>query len=270
MPKNLRVEDQSSEIPAKRRKVTWHDENDKAKGIARLLLIKKNGPVSQIIHQHYSEYWLKRGAMKATDIVAHLALEFDKYCDYVDRCASGRKLKLKGEFFKNACKNARRVLNCFRKKCNRVRLMKNLLDRPDVAAFPWNVIMDEELKSLPEYTKWQSSVFESNIENMVVDDIFYLKSKQNVLGWWSQFDAQRSDPDSVMKVLIAFYPLFQDVTPLWQMANVTHTREFVEELYLELFTDHKDDDLKPIEQWIISLGYSQTIIDEMKEVLSLW
>lgn len=259
MPKIMREQNKKTKIV----------EDDKEKVMRVTSLIMNRNSVDQILSENFSEYWRKRGAMKATDIVACIGENFDRYCDALDRMVIGKTKRetLKQIYHDRACNKAKQVLRFFRQYCNRTTLMKNLLDEPEIICFPWSVIKDDEIEH-PDYIMWRDSVF----ENDVLDhpDSFYLKSKARVLEWWKEFDTQRSDPESIVKVMVTFYDLFkEDVGRLWDMCNVEHSLDLVEEIYSECFADGKQEqDLKHMEKWILSLGYSQSDMDGIKA--NLW
>lgn len=242
-------------MPKVTRKKHAMDEHEKAMRIANALLN---------MHGHASAYaLLKRNysgtrILNATTILSCLG---KKVLDYHD---GPFPRKLKEIHFKHACKMVKKVLSFFRYRCDRTKLMKTMLDEGGfVLTFPWSVIKDDEIQIPP---MWKHSIFDNDL---IDSDAFYLKTKAGVLSWWREFDVERSEPDSVVRVMVKFCDLFKDdISPLWNLCNVDHSRELVEEVYSECFADgKKEEDLIHMEKWILSLGYDQAVVDDIKGCL---
>lgn len=268
MPKIMRTKSKNVIKSAPKKIKIVEDPNEKAQRIANVIMNSNFGSVDNILIENFSEYWLKRGAMRATDIVACIGKHFDSYCIALDRISlldKTHRHNLKTMYYDKACKRVKQVLCLFRKKCNRKRLMKNLLDE-DGVIFPWSVIKDDDLDH-SDYTLWRHNVFKEDL--LYSTENFYMGTKIRVLQWFAEFEVERSNPESVVEVLVKFCDLFKnDIHQLWNLCKVNHSRRFVEEVYSRCFEEHdSEEDLKHMEHWILSLGYTQSVVDEIKSCL---
>ena len=273
VPKRRKVCVPAAGAPAKKRKTETEEEEpeEKAERVAREIL-KDNKCLYSTMRLIWKNYEIsereKKGHEIATDILAYFSNYFDVFCNSKFPLAK----KVKEKEFDRVCGLAKNVLFLFRMDCDRWKLMRKLLeDGCYVTAFPWSVIKDDLLMEThgKEYMECQVSVFQCDLGSEF-SNTFYLATKERVLKWFGGFDKTiRSDPESVKDMLVAFCDVFcDDIIPLWKLCNVDHSREFVEEVYSECFTDaEKEEDLKHVEKWMISLGYDRDIVKEIKKWL---
>ena len=240
------------------------DYNEKSQRVANTIMNSDSNCVDRILSENFSDYCLERGAGRAAHIVECIGKNFESFCSAHDKVSLQKQYReeVKQKQYDRACDRVKRVLQFYRLKCNRKRLMMNLLAEGN--PFPWSVIKDDELEH-PDFATWRRNAFENDL--LYFDCTFYLNTKARVLEWLAEFESERSEQAFVIQLLTKFSHLFKDdITPLWSLCNATLSRELVQ-LVLEEYDS--EEDAKPMEEFFVKrLGYRQSVIDRMKE--GLW